>query len=170
MTSQRSKGRKKLLHIFSRTAQKNGDDVIKHQEKARVENHLIQASDFSRACKSKACDQRQEKQCTPNTIFPLKFWRLRHFCTFSSVQSSVSQRAQVWQDFPTCHLLRPRLHVHSTSICLQPFNLTNSETATTIALHTIPISPSHMDALSNYGSPFPSMNKKRFKTFFLRIA
>lgn len=67
-------------------------------------------------------------------FFP-KFWRLRHFCTFSSAQSSVSQRAQGWQGFPTGHLLN--LGSMSTQH-LKPLSLTNSEPTPTNTLHINP--------------------------------
>ncbi len=126
------KRKKKPLHIiFNRTAQKNEDDGIKHQTKARGETIAFMPL-ISAVLINLKHVIRDRRSSALQTLF------IPQSSTFSSAQSSVSQRAQVWQGFATCHLLRPRLHVHSTSICLKPFSLTNSEPAPTIALHTIP--------------------------------
>ncbi len=114
--------KKNPLHI-------NEDDGIKHQTKARGETIAFMPL-ISAVLINLKHVIRDRRSSALQTLF------IPQSSTFSSAQSSVSQRAQVWQGFPTCHLLRPRLHVHSTSICLKPFSLTSSEPAPTIALHS----------------------------------
>lgn len=113
----------------------NEDDVIKHQAKARegIMSFMSLISVVVTDLKHVIRDRRNSALHT--LFFFLKFWRLRHFCTFSSAQSSVSQRAQGWQGFPTGHLLN--LGSMSTQH-LKPFSLINSEPTPTNTLHINP--------------------------------
>lgn len=113
----------------------NEDDVIKHQAKARegIMSFMSLISVVVMDLKHVIRDRRNSALHT--LFFFLKFWRLRHFCTFSSAQSSVSQRAQGWQGFPTGHLLN--LGSMSTQH-LKPFSLINSEPTPTNTLHINP--------------------------------
>lgn len=99
-TSKESKGRKKNFHIIRRTAQKKDDDVIK-QAKARGEIISFRPLISVVVIDLKHVIRDRRSSALQTLFFPPKFWRLRHFCTFSSAQSSVSQRAQGWQGFPT---------------------------------------------------------------------
>lgn len=125
------KRKKKPLHIFNRTAQKNEDDVIKHQTKARGETIAFMPL-ISVVLINLKHVIRDRRSSALQTLFSPKVLVTFYFLKCPVISLSKSTR------FPTCHLLRPRLHVHSTSICLKPFSLTNSEPAPTIALHTIP--------------------------------
>lgn len=101
--------------------------MIKHQAKARGIISFMPVISVVIDLKHVIRDRRSRALHT--LFFSLKFWRLRHFCTFSKCSVISLRKSTRLAGFSYLSPAEPQLHVHSTSSCLKPFSLTNSEPA-----------------------------------------